>query len=91
MNLERDMILTKVLDGKLNTTGTLELVTGAGTTTDIDDPRISTTTLALLVGIDANGAAAIPAISQAVTQPGRIRLTHAASGSTRTIGYVLFG
>lgn len=83
-------LIAKAFDGKLNNTGTLTLATGGATTTDIDDPRIVPTTIAWLVGIDQNGAASIPSISQAVQQPGKIRLTHAASGLTRTIGYILF-
>lgn len=91
INVERDAILSKVLDGKLNNTGTLTLATGGATTTDIDDPRIGQTTIAVLVGIDQNGSASLPTISQSVIQQGKIRLAHAASGLTRTIGYVLFG
>lgn len=84
-------LVAKAFDGKLNNTNTLTLATGGATTTDIDDPRISPTTIAILQGIDQNGAASIPTISQAVVQPGKIRLTHAASALTRTIGYALFG
>jgi hypothetical protein len=84
-------LVQKAFDGKLNNTGTLTLATGGATTTDIDDPRIGPTTIAILVGVDQNGSASIPTISQSVTQPGRIRLTHAASALTRTIGYALLG
>lgn len=84
-------LVAKAFDGKLNNTGTLTLATGGATTTDIEDSRIGPTTLAVLVGLDQNGAASIPTISQSVLQPGTIRLTHAASALTRTIGFVLFG
>lgn len=84
-------IVAKAFDGKTNNTGTLTLATGGATTTDIDDQRIGPTTIAFLTAIDQNGAASIPTISQAVVQPGKIRLTHAASALTRTIGYALFG
>lgn len=87
--IELAAIVAKVLDGKTNNTNTLEL--DASGTTDIDDPRIGSTTIAILQGIDQNGSASIPTISQEVVEPGKIRLTHAASGLTRTIGYALFG
>lgn len=84
-------LVAKLFDGKLNNTGTLTLSAGPATTTDIDDSRIGQSTIALLVGIDQNGSASIPTISQSVVSQGKIRLTHAASGLTRTLGYVLFG
>jgi len=84
-------LIVKAFDGKLNNTNTLTLATGGATTTVISDPRIGVNTIAVLVGIDQNGAASLPTISQSVTAPGEITLTHAASGLTRTIGYALFG
>ena len=90
-DLERDMILAKALDGKLNNTGTLTLATGGATTTVIEDPRISGTTFAVLIPLDQNAAASMTTISQEVTDVGEITLTHAASGLTRAFGFVLFG
>lgn len=90
LDAERDMTLASALNGKLNVIGTVTLESGA-TTTDIDDPRIGQTTIAFLQGINQNGAASIPTISQEVYAQGKIRLTHAASALTRTLAYALLG
>lgn len=88
---EQDMILSKVLDGKLNTTGDVTLETGGATTTDIVDERIGTNTVAILVPLNQDAAASLPSIAQSVPEPGRIELDHAASGLTRSFRFILIG
>lgn len=88
---EQDVILAKLLDGKLNTTGEVTLETGGATATDILDPRIGTNTVAVLVPLNQDAAASLPSIAQSVAEPGRIALDHAASGLTRTFKFILIG
>lgn len=92
-DLERDQLVAKLFDGKTNNTGTVALATSPATTTDIDDPRISTTTIAFLQPLDSGASAedAAGPPTQTVQAPGKIRLTHTSSGSTRTYGFVLLG
>lgn len=93
-NLERDSLLSKAFDGKLNVCGTVALTNdGVSTTTDIDDPRIGPNTVAWLESLDAGAAAERggTTLYQAVNSPGKIRLTHSASATTRTFAFVLLG
>jgi hypothetical protein len=92
--MELSTLLQKAFDGKLNVCGTVALATTPTTTTDIDDARIGTTTVAWLQPLDSGASAeyASPGPpTQAVNAPGKIRLTHSASASTRTFAFVLFG
>lgn len=86
-------LIAKAFDGKLNVTGTVDLVTGVGLTTDIDDPRISNTTLFFPTALNLNAAAELGAgtMFSAYASPGKITITHAASALTRSFGYVLLG
>lgn len=93
-DLERDALLTKVLDGKLNVVGDVALTAdGVATTTDIDDPRIGPNTRAFLQPLDTGAQVeyATGPPTQAVNAPGKIRLTHTASVTTRTFAFVLLG
>lgn len=87
-------LVAKAFDGKLNVCGTVELNDdGVTTTTDIDDPRIGPNTVAFLEPLDAGAAAERggSTLYQTVNAAGKIRITHSASGSTRTFGYALIG
>jgi hypothetical protein len=94
LGVERDMIVGSILDGKLNVCGSVALNNdGATTTTDIDDPRIGPNTVAFMESLDAGAAAERggTAMYQTVNSPGKIRITHSASVTTRTFGYALLG
>lgn len=87
-------LIAKAFDGKLNVCGTVELDDdGIATTTDIDDPRIGPDTVAFLEPLDAGAAAERggTALYQSFEEPGKIRITHSASVTTRTFGYALLG
>lgn len=87
-------LLAQAFNGKLNVCGQVALVNdGVSTTTDIDDPRIDVNTVAFLEALDAGAAAERggTALRQTVQAPGKIRITHTASVTTRTFGYALLG
>lgn len=87
-------IIAKAFDGKINVCGTVELNDdGVTTTTDIDDPRIGPDTVAFLEPLDAGAAAERGGTTmyQTFNAPGKIRITHSASATTRTFGYALLG
>jgi hypothetical protein len=94
LGIERDMIIGKVLDGKINVCGTVALTNdGATTTTDIDDQRIGPNTVAFMESLDAGAATERGGATmyQSVNAPGKIRITHSASATTRTFAYALLG
>lgn len=87
-------LLRKAFDGKLNVCGTVALNNdGVATTTDIDDQRIVNNTVAWLESLDVGAATERggATLYQSVNAPGKIRLTHSASVTTRTFAYVLLG
>lgn len=87
-------IVSQAFNGKLNICGTVALTNdGVATTTDIDDPRIGPNTVAFLESLDVGAATERggTVLRQSVNAPGKIRLTHTASATTRTFGYALLG
>lgn len=87
-------LMHAAFNGKLNVCGTVALNNdGVATTTDIDDPRIGPNTVAFLEPLDAGAAAERggSTLYQTFNAAGKIRITHSASGTTRTFGYALLG
>jgi hypothetical protein len=71
--------------------GTVVLATGAGTTTDVTDARITSTTFMALQPVDTYAAAEVGAGNIKWSSPadGTMRITHTASTKTRTFKYLL--
>lgn len=85
--------LNKVLDGKINSIGTVTLTANAATTT-LSDPRIGRNTILVLIPTTANAAAALGTTYQ--TYPNAATeaavLNHANNAQTdKTFAYVLLG
>lgn len=90
---ENSGLIGALLDGKLNTTGTIDLAVAPATTTTLSDPRIGTTTLAFFTALNAAAAveAGLGTLYSAFAAPGSITITHSAGAGTRSFGFVLLG
>lgn len=84
-------VVTLLLDGKDNATGTVTLTVSSATTT-LSDPRIGAQTKVILVPTTANALADVPYQTFPNTTEGQATLNHANNANAdRTFGYLLRG
>lgn len=81
-------VVNQILDGKINSVGTVTLGTGT-TTTLVSDYRCSVNSNVLLMPTSANAAAETPWVTVAKQQ---FTVTHSSATTTdRSFGYVVLG
>ena len=90
---EISQVVNNILDGKLNSTGTVTLSASA-TSTAVADERAGSTSIILLMPTTANAAAEIGAGTAYISARTKrsFTITHANNSQTdRTFGYVVIG
>jgi len=83
--------LNNVMDGKLNSTGTITL-TASATSTTLTDARIGGDSVIVFMPITANGKAAENNLFVSARQSGQATLTHASSSNNdQNFAYIIIG
>jgi hypothetical protein len=85
-------VVNGVLNGKINSKGTITLSVSPETTTIISDERISVESVILLSPKTANAASELSSVYFSDQSSGQATITHNLSSLTdRTYGYVVLG
>ena len=83
--------LNNVMDGKLNSTGTITL-TASATSTTLTDARIGGDSVIVFMPITANGKTAENNLFVSARQSGQATLTHASSSNNdQNFAYIIIG
>lgn len=83
--------LNNVMDGKLNSTGTITL-TASATSTTLTDARIGGDSVIVFMPITANGKTAENNLFVSARQSGQATLTHASSSNNdQNFAYIIVG
>ena len=81
-------VVNNILDGKLNSTGSITLTNSSATTT-LSDDRIGGDSVILFMPTTSNASSTT--IYVTARQKGQATLNHANSSTTRSFDYVIFG
>ena len=85
-------VVNNVLEGKLNSTGTVTL-TNSSATTVVDDKRVGVDSIILFMPINANASTEQAPGTMFVSSRGKqtFTITHNNNANTRTFGYIVIG
>ena len=85
-------IVTNLVEGKTNNTGSITLAVASATTTTIYDERIGYNSVILLMPTTANAVASLTNVYVSARAKGSATLTHSANTNTdKTYGYIIVG
>jgi len=83
-------VVNRVLDGGLNSTGSVTLQTSSATTV-VSDVRVGENSVITFMPKDANAAAELTALYISARTNGTFTITHNNSGTTRAYEYIIIG
>ena len=83
-------VVNRVLDGGLNSTGSVTLQTSSATTV-VSDVRVGENSVITFMPKDTNAAAELTALYVSARTNGTFTITHNNSGTTRTYEYIIIG
>ena len=83
-------VVNRVLDGGLNSTGSVTLQTSSATTV-VSDVRVGENSVITFMPKDTNAAAELTALYVSVRTNGTFTITHNNSGTTRAYEYIIIG
>tara|TARA_B100000029_G_C17540392_1_gene946480 strand:- start:243 stop:557 length:315 start_codon:yes stop_codon:yes gene_type:complete len=83
-------VVNRVLDGGLNSTGSVTLQTSSATTV-VSDVRVGENSVITFMPKDTNAAAELTALYVSARTNGTFTIAHNNSGTTRTYEYIIIG
>ena len=83
-------VVNRVLDGGLNSTGSVTLQTSSATTV-VSDVRVGENSVITFMPKDTNAAAELTALYVSARTNGTFTITHNNSGTTRAYEYIIIG
>ena len=83
-------VVNRVLDGGLNSTGSVTLQTSSATTV-VSDVRVGENSVITFMPKDTNAAAELTALYISASTNGTFTITHNNSGTTRAYEYIIIG